>query len=105
MKTINEYIYENENKHPLWCKIAMAMFIGANGIGSNRVKNLTKESVTGMINTLCDVNGRLKKFSDYLADEYPKDYLAYQPADDEFLKKENNEKIVSQIAEFIVKLV
>lgn len=97
MKSIIEYINEDAAKFPLWCDISLSMFLGA--------KNLTKETVIDMLNSFCDVEGRLKKFSDYLNSKYPKDYIAYQPADDEFLKKENNEKIVSQIAEFIVKKV
>ena len=64
-----------------------------------------KEDIKSMINTFCDVDGRLKKFSDCLADEYPKEYLAYQPNDDEFLKKDLEDKVCEQIAEFILKTI
>ena len=68
-------------------------------------KNISKEDIKSMINTFCDVDGRLKKFSDCLADEYPKEYLAYQPNDDEFLKKDLEDKVCEQIAEFILKTI
>lgn len=97
MKLLNIYINESEVKHPLWCMVAMSMF--KNG------KKLTKESVKSMIETFCDVEGRMKKFSDYLADEYPKEYLAYQPNDDEFLADDKKDKISDQIADFIVNYI
>ena len=68
-------------------------------------KNISKEDIKSMISTFCDVDGRLKKFSDCLADEYPKEYLAYQPNDDEFLKKDLEDKVCEQIAEFILKTI
>ena len=67
--------------------------------------NISKEDIKSMINTFCDVEGRLKKFSDCLADEYPKEYLAYQPNHDEYLKKDSEDKICDQIAEFILKTI
>lgn len=97
MKRINNYINESETKHPLWCMVVLSMLKGA--------KNVTKESISNMILTMCDVDGRLKKFSNYLADTYPKEYLAYQPNDDEFINKDNNDKLSNQIAEFIIKYV
>ena len=97
MKKIYEYINESEVKHPLWCMVALSMFTGA--------KNLTKESIKNMIDTFCDVDGRLKKFSNYLNEMYPKEYLAYQPNDDEFLDKSKNNKIAEQISEFIVNYI
>ena len=97
MKQLIQYILENENMHPLWCRVGLNMFKGA--------KNISKEDIKSMINTFCDVDGRLKKFSDCLADEYPKEYLAYQPNDDEFLKKDLEDKVCEQIAEFILKTI
>ena len=94
---IGSYINENMRQHPLWCEIVLSLFKSEG--------TQTKETVASMIISLCDVEGRLKKFSDYLMEEYPKEYLAYQPGDDEFLSKENNEKICGQIAEFIIKYV
>ena len=97
MKNINEYITEEARKFPLWCEIITNMF--------KTSKNLTKELIADMLDSFCDVEGRMKKFSDYLADTYSKEYLAYQPNDDEFLKDENKDKIKGQIAEFITKYV
>jgi len=97
MKSIISFINEDVNKHPLWCVVALSLFKGG--------KNVTKESISDMVLSMCDIEGRLKKFSDYLADEYSSEYLAYQPADDEFLKKENNKKIADQIADFIIKYI
>ena len=94
MKNLNIYINEELKKHPLWCEIALSMFKSS--------KNLTKESISDMLDSFCDIEGRFKKFSDYLAEEYPKEYLAYQPADDDFLSNEKNQKIKDQIAEFII---
>ena len=95
MKQINQYIIERENTQPLWCAITISMF--------QRSTNLTKDSIKEMISSLCDVDGRLKKLSDCLAEQYPKEYLAYQPNDDEFLKKESLDKVTDQMAEFILK--
>lgn len=97
MKSLNLYINEELRKFPLWCEIVLSVFKGT--------KNLTKETVSNMLDNFCDVEGRLKKFSDYLADTYPKEYLAYQPNDDDFLNKENNKKNTEQIAEFIIKTI
>ena len=97
MKQLIQYILENENMHPLWCRVGLSMFKGA--------KNISKEDIKSMISTFCDVDGRLKKFSDCLADEYPKEYLAYQPNDDEFLMKDLEDKVCEQIAEFILKTI
>ena len=95
MTHIEQYINEELRKHPLWCEITLNMFKSSKG--------LTKEQISNMLISLCDIEGRFKKFSDYLNDTYPKEYLAYQPNNDEFLNKENNEKICNQIAEFIFK--
>lgn len=97
MKDINIFINEELNKHPIWCDVVMMMFQNS--------KNLTKEEISNMIYSFCDVEGRFKKFSDYLYDKFPKEYLAYQPNNDEFLKKENYNKICDQIAEFINKII
>ena len=97
MLTFNEYIYEELRKFPLWCEISLNMFKSG--------KNLTKENVSDMLDSFCDVEGRFKKFSDFLADTYSKEYLPYQPNDDEFLNKDNINKIKDQIAEFIIKCV
>ena len=97
MKTINEYICESKIGHPLWCEIALSMF--------KNVKSLNKDSISNMLDSFCDVEGRMKKFSDYLAEEYPKEYLAYQPNDDEFLDKGSTDKISNQISEFILKFI
>lgn len=97
MKTFDEYIFEELYKAPLWCVIATGMFKSS--------KNLTKESVSDMLDSFCDVEGRLKKYSNYLAETYPKDYLAYQPSDDEFLQDDKKDKIKDQIAEFIIKYI
>lgn len=97
MKNLSLYITEELRKHPLWCEVAFSMFKNS--------KNLTKEHISSMIDSFCDIEGRLKKFSDYLADENPKEYLAYQPNDDEFLNKDNRTKLCDQIAEFIMKTI
>lgn len=97
MKSIIRYINEDVKKHPLWCSVALSIFKGG--------KNITKESISNMILSMCNIEGRLKKFSDYLADEYASEYLAYQPSDDEFLKNETKNKITDQIAEFILKYI
>jgi len=97
MKSIITYINEDVKKHPLWCSVALSIFKGA--------KSITKESISNMILSMCDIEGRLKKFSDYLADEYASEYLAYQPSDDEFLKNENKNKISDQMSEFILKYI
>lgn len=95
MRSFVTYIDEDLKKFPLWCEIVLNMF--------KTDHNLNKDNVKDMINSFCDVEGRLKKFSDYLADQLPKEYIAYQPNDDEFLNKENNDKVCNQIAEFIIK--
>lgn len=97
MLTINQYINEEVRKFPLWCEIVLSMFKDG--------KSLTKEIVSIMLNNFCSIEGRLKKFSDYLADTYPKEYLPYQPNDDDFLNKENDKKNTDQIAEFIIKTI
>lgn len=97
MKTLDEYIFEELNKYPLWCEIALTMFKGS--------KNLTKDAIADMVDTFCDVEGRLKKFSDYLASLNSKEYMPYQPNDDEFIQKENRNKVVNQISEYILKCI
>ena len=97
MKAITLYINEELRKFPIWCEISLAMFKSAG--------NLTKDNIKDMLSSFCDVEGRFKKFSDYLSDTYPKEYVAYQPSNDEFISKDNNNKICEQIAEFILKYV
>jgi hypothetical protein len=97
MIKINEYITEELKKHPLWCEITINMFKSS--------KNFTKENYSELLDGICDVEGRLKKLSDCLAEKYPKEYLAYQPSDDEFLQDDKKDKIKDQIAEFIVKYI
>ena len=43
MKQLIQYILENENMHPLWCRVGLSMFKGA--------KNISKEDIKSMINT------------------------------------------------------
>ena len=97
MIRLTQYINEELKKFPIWCEISLAMFKSA--------KNLTKENIKDMLSAFCDVEGRFKKFSDYLLDTYPKEYVAYQPSNDEFISKNNNDKICDQIAEFILKYI
>lgn len=97
MKGLIEYINEEARKYPLWCDVVLNIF--------KKSSKLNKEQISDMIISFCDVEGRLKKFSDYLFDIYPKDYLAYQPNNDEFLNKSNDSKIANQISEFILKYI
>lgn len=101
MKGFNEYINEELKKHPKWCEIITNMFT----FGGH---SLTKEQISNMLQYLCSTEGMFKKYSDYLADTRPKEYLPYQPNDDDFLKikgVEDGKKERDQIAEFIIKYI
>jgi hypothetical protein len=96
MKNFNEYINEELDKIPLWCTIVLDIFKAS--------KHLTKDNIIELLNGLNN-SKRLKRFSDCLSQEYSKEYLAYQPDDDEFLKEDKQQKIREQIAEFIMKYI
>jgi len=98
MKSIKEYIFEEENisKVKPWIDVTIGMFRNASDI--------SKDTVSNMLYYLCE-SGRIKKLSDYFFGENQSDYLAYQPSDDEFLDRNNDRKICSQMAEYITKYI
>ena len=98
MKSIKEYIFEEENTSKVkpWIDVSVGMFRNASDI--------SKDTVSEMLYYLCE-SGRIKKLSDYFFSENQSDYLAYQPPDDEFLDRNNDKKICSQMAEYIIKFI
>ena len=94
MEGINTYIKEELSKAPKWCIIVTNMF-------KNAGPSLTKEIVSNMLLSLIEDEGLLKKYSNYLSSQYIKEYLAYQPSDDDFINSDNK-KICEKIAEFII---
>jgi len=72
------------------------------GMFRNASKDLTKDAVKNMLSFLWD-NKMLVKYSDYLAQAYTKEYVAFQPNSDEFINDSNKDKVITQIAEFVNK--
>jgi len=97
MKTFIEYIKEdNEKKVSLWISTFIGMLSNTNKI--------SKEALEDMLLYLCKEN-KIKKLSDYFVESNQSNYLAFQPADDDFLQESNYPKISSQISEYIIKYI
>ena len=47
----------------------------------------------------------LKEASDYIDSKDSKNYMAYKPADDEFVQNSNKEQIIDKIAQYLHKYV
>lgn len=47
----------------------------------------------------------LKDASDYIDSKDPKNYMAYKPADDEFVQNSNKEQVIDKIAQYLYKYV
>lgn len=72
-------------------------------INSLKGSKVNKDSVIKMFDNLdMDI---IKSLSDYLYETDLKDYIAYQPSNDEFLNKENKDIIVNKIAEYLIKKI
>ena len=96
MKSFNTYINEELEKTPTWIDVTVGMFKNASDI--------SKDTVINMLFYLCEC-GKIKKLSDYFLKENQKDYIQFQPSDDDFLKEDSKSKICSDIAEYIIKFI
>lgn len=47
----------------------------------------------------------IKEMSEYIDEKDPKNYIAYKPADDEFLNESNKSQVIDKIAQYLYKYV
>ena len=94
MKSLNEYIItESALSDKVFCEQFALMFIGT---------NLTKDTFVKILSNIDE--SYVNKLTKYFADNYSKNFMAYEPAEDLFINyNSNKDKITNQIAEYIVK--
>lgn len=93
MKKLNEYITESALSDKIFCEQFALMFIGT---------GLTKDTFVKILSNMDELY--VNKLTKYFADNDSKNFMAYEPAEDLFINyNSNKDKIVSQIAEYIVK--
>jgi hypothetical protein len=71
-------------------------------VNSIRASKITTDQIKVMLNNFQTMQD-LKFISDYLEETDGKNYISYQPADDEFLSDKNKESIIDRIAEYLNK--
>lgn len=72
--------------------------------GSLADTKLTKEQIHKMLDNVADIK-TLKMISDYFYETDGKIYIAYQPADDDFLKDDKRDNIINKLSEYIYKYI
>jgi hypothetical protein len=93
MKTITEYIFESKLSDMVFCEQFSIMFKGT---------KMTRDMIETILSNL-DADF-VMKLSKYFVDNDNINYLAYDPGDDMFINyAENKTKIISQIAEYLLK--
>lgn len=94
MKSLNEYlITESALSDKVFCKQFALMFIGT---------NLTKDTFVKILSNIDEAY--VNKLTKYFADNDSKNFMAYEPSEDLFINyNSNKDKIISQIAEYIIK--
>jgi len=95
MKSIVEYINEStKSQKNFWAEQFINSLTGT---------GVTKDNVIKMFDNLdMDV---IKSLSNYLYETDVKNYISYQPNNDEFIGDKNREKIISQISDYIIKYI
>jgi hypothetical protein len=93
MKTITEYINESKLSDSVFCEQFSIMFMGT---------KMTREMIETILSNLD--SSFVMKLSKYFVDNDNSNYLAYDPGDDVFINyNDNKDKIISQIAEYLLK--
>ena len=64
---------------------------------------LTKDQISLMFDKL--ELKTLKSLSDFLAENDMSRFVSYQPSDDEFLREENKDSIISKISDYFIKYI
>jgi hypothetical protein len=97
MRHINTYINEflvSPKGMTFFCEQVTNMLKGT---------KLTKDQISLMFNKL-ELN-TLKSLSGFLAENDMSRFVSYQPSDDEFLKEENKDNIISKISDYFIKYI
>lgn len=94
MKKLTEYIItESVLSDKVFCEQFASMFIGT---------NINKDTFIKILSNIEE--SYVNKLTKYFADTDSKNFMAYEPAEDLFINyNSNKDKIINQIAEYIVK--
>ena len=92
MQTLKNYINEAKESGP--CSFLMIVLKGV---------KTPKETITQYLNNFEMKD--LKEISDYIDSKDSKNYMAYKPADDEFVQNSNKEQVIDKIAQYLHKYV
>ena len=93
MKRLTDYIFESQLSDRVFCERFSIMF---------KDTKISKDMLIQILHNLSADS--VKKLSKYFSTEDITNYVSYEPSDDLFINyNSNKDKIINQIAEYIVK--